>query len=160
MAFLLTVAVAVAIFGVLAAVSGPLRGQQLPEAATLIGGAVGVLLIALFAFAVHFRAVAGERAEEYAALLVSGLPRRALRRSLAVEQRAVLWHGLGLGTACGVALALAVLPWNPLAAAFVAAAAGGAAVLVAFVATMLVAGWATRAWLGRIDRGDHLRALL
>jgi hypothetical protein len=160
MAFLLTLAMAVAIFGVLAAVSGPLRGKQLPETAALIGGALGMLLIALLAFALHFRAVAGQRAEEYAALLVSGLPRRALRRSLAVEQRAVLWHGLGSGIVSGVALALAVLPWEPLAAGLVAAAAGGAAVLLAFVGAMLVAGWATRAWLGRIDPGDHLRALL
>jgi hypothetical protein len=160
MAFLLTLAVAVATFGVLAAVSGPLRGKQVPEASALIGGALGVLLITLFAFALHFRAVAGERVEEYAALLVSGLPRRALRRSLAVEQRAVLWHGLCFGIVSGVALALAVLPWQPLAAGFVAAAAGGAAVLLAFVGAMLVAGWATRAWLGRIDSGDQLRALL
>jgi hypothetical protein len=160
LAFLLTLAVAVAIFGVLAAVSGPLRNKQLHEAAALSGGALGMLLIALFAFALHFRAVAGQRAEEYAALLVSGLPRRALRRSLAVEQRAVLWHGLGFGIASGVALALAVLPWEPLAAGLVAAAASGAAVLLAFVGAMLVAGWATRAWLGRIDPGDQLRALL
>jgi hypothetical protein len=159
-AFILTVSVAVATFGVVAAVSGPPRGQELRSAATLIGGALGALLIALFAFAIHFRAVAGERAEEYAALLVSGLPRRALRRSLAVEQRAVLWHGLGFGAASGVALALAVLPWQPLAAAVAAGAAGGAAVLLAFMGAMLVAGWATRAWLARVDPRDQLRAPL
>jgi hypothetical protein len=159
-AFLLTVAVAVATLGVLAAVGAPPPGQAMPVAATLIGGALGALLIALFVFALHFRAVAGERAEEYAALLVSGLPGRALRRSLAVEQRAVLWHGLGFGLAWGVALALAVLPSEPLGAAAVAAAARGAAILVSFTCAMLVAGWLTRAWLGRIDPGDQLRALL
>jgi hypothetical protein len=161
MAFLLTVAVAVATFGVLAAVSGSPRGQDLTAAATtLLGGALGALLIALFAFALHFRAVAGERAEEYAVLLVGGLPRRALRRSLAGEQRAVLWHGLGFGTVCGVALALAVLPWRLLMATLVTAGVGGVAVLLAFLGAMLLAGWATRAWLGRIDPGDQLRALL
>ncbi|MBJ7614134.1 MAG: hypothetical protein JF924_17630 [Candidatus Dormibacteraeota bacterium] len=158
-AFLLTAAVAVATVGVLAATGGPPPGQPLAEVATLIAGALGALLIALFAFALHFRAVAGERAAEYAALLVSGLPGRALRRSLVIEQRAVLWHGLGFGIAWGVALALALLPSDPLGAVFVAAAARGAAILLAFTGAMVVAGWATRTWLGRIDPGDRLRAL-
>jgi hypothetical protein len=158
-AFLLTVAVAVGTFAALAALNQSRRPQP-PAAAVLIGGSFSALLIALFAFAFHFRAVAGERAEEYASLLLSGLPARALRSSLAVEQRAVTWHGLGWGAICAAALSLTLLPLGGLTADPAAAGAVFVGVLLAFLAVLLVAGWATRAWLGRLAPGNQLGVLL
>jgi hypothetical protein len=158
-AFLLTVAVAVATFAALAAVSEP-RRAELPAAAVLIGGTLSALLVGVFAFAVHFRAVAGERAEEYAALLLSGLPGRTLRGSLAVEQRVVAWHGLASGAVCAVALAVALLPGGAMAANPSAAGAVFGGVLLGFLAALLLTGWATRAGLGRLDAAEPRRVPL
>lgn len=156
-AFLMTVAVAVATFGILTAVSQQ-RQPSLPASAALAWPALGAVLIGLFAFATHFRVRAGERAEEYAALLLSGLPRRELRGSVAGEQRAVTWHALIFGGLCALALAVALLPLQTLLASSTAAGVF-AGVLLAFLVSLLGAGWVTRSGLGRLKPGDRPRVL-
>lgn len=161
-AFLLTLAAALGVLGPLAALAGPHLGPDLPGAAVQVGSGGAALLVALFVFAVHFRALAAERAEEYASLLLSGLPRRTLRRSLAIEQRAVIWLGLVGGSLVGVAAALALAPGSELAQDLAGpriSLAVIAVLLLPFLAGLLVAGWAVRAWLGRLRPGDQLRAL-
>jgi FtsX-like permease family len=159
LAFVLTLAVALAAFAGPAAASGEGRGPDLPAAGVLLGGGLAAVLVAVFAFALHFRVVAGERAEEYAALLLSGLPRRALRRSVALEQRAVTWQCLASGPLIGVALALALLPLGNLTRSAAMSVATPAVLLLGFLFAMLAAGWAVRARLGRHHPGDQLRVL-
>jgi ABC-type antimicrobial peptide transport system permease subunit len=126
----------------------------------VVVGAGAAIVIGLLGFGFHFRVAAGERAEEYAALVLSGLPPRAMRRSLALEQRAVTWQSLGFGALFGVALAIAVLPledlWNH--AAMGAEAVG--CVVVGFLVAVLVTGWGVRRWLGRVDLRRELRVLV
>jgi hypothetical protein len=156
-AVLMSVAVAAATFGGLSAVVALRPGRELPPAVVLVAGAAGALAIALVCFGLHFRAAAARRAEEYATLLLSGLPGRALRRSLAVEQRAVTWQGLASGTLLGVGLALAVLPLPSLTADLAAASLVVSVVLLGFLAAVVVTGWAARGWLGRLYSGSHLQ---
>src|SRR5439155_218713 len=83
--FLLAFAVAVATFGGVAAALGLEQRRELLVEAVVVAGAGAAMVIGLLGFGFHFRITAGERAEEYAALVLSGLPPRALRRSLALE---------------------------------------------------------------------------
>jgi hypothetical protein len=156
-AVLMSVAVAAATFGGLSAVVALRQGRELPPAVVLVAGAAGALAIALVCFGLHFRAAAARRAEEYATLLLSGLPGRGLRRSVAVEQRAVTWQGLASGTLFGVGLALAVLPLPSLTADLAAASMVVGVVLLGFLAAVVVTGWAARGWLGRLSPGSHLQ---
>jgi hypothetical protein len=160
LALLLSVSVAMATFGGLAAVVAVREGREQAPAAVLVAGAAGALAIALACFGLHSRAAAHRRAEEYTALLLSGLPGRSLGASLAAEQRAVTWQGLVSGTISGVGLALAVLPVPVLAADLGAAALVVGAVLLGFLAALIVAGWGARSWLGRLHAGRQLQVQL
>jgi hypothetical protein len=160
LAFLLTLAVALAVFGGMAATSGPHERADLPLAAALLGGGAAALVVAVLAFALHFRAAARARAEEYAALLLSGLPGRTLRKSLAMEERAVAWHGLLFGCLLGAALALALLPPWELGAAPLRSAIVLGALLLGFVTALLVAARIARGWLGRVDAAVQVRRVL
>ena len=159
-AFLVAFAASAATFGGVAAGLGFEQGREPLVLAVVAAGTLAVLVITLLGFGVHFRATAGERAEEYAALVLSGLPARDLRRSLALEQRAVIWQSLASGALLGVVLAAALLPLDQLRthAAIEAAAAG--CVLLGFLAAVLLTAWGTRAWLGRLDARRQLRVLV
>jgi hypothetical protein len=159
-AFLVAFAASAATFGGTTAGLGFAQGREPLGLVVIAAGTLAVLVITLLGFGVHFRATAGERAEEYAALVLSGLPAGDLRRSLALEQRAVIWQSLASGALLGVVLAAALLPLDQLRthAAIEAAAAG--CVLLGFLAAVLLTGWGTRAWLGRLDARRQLRVLV
>jgi hypothetical protein len=158
--FLLGFAMMAATFGGVAAVLGYEQGRELLVEAVVVAGAAAAALIALLGFGFHFRLAAGERAEEYAALVLSGLPPRAVRRSLALEQRAVTWQGLAFGALFGVALALALLPLADLRTHAASEAEAVGCVLAGFVLAVLATGWAVRRWLGRLDLRRVLRVLV
>jgi hypothetical protein len=158
--FLLAFAVAVATFGGVAAALGLEQRRELLVEAVVLTGVGAAMLIGLLGYGFHFRTTAGERAEEYAALVLSGLPPRALRRSLALEQRLVTWQSLAFGALFGVALAVAVLPLEDLWSHAAREAEAVGCVLVGFLLAVLLTGWAVRRWLGRLDLRRELRLLV
>lgn len=159
LAFLLTAAVAVATFGCVAAAEGPRPEPSPALIAVLLAGAGAALVMALIGLALHFRAVATERAEEYATLMLSGLPRRSLRRSIAVEQATVTWHSLGFGLLIGVGLSAALLPLDASTDDLAAGALLGC-LLVGYLAAVLVTGWLVRTGLGRLAPSKQSRVPL
>ena len=158
--FLLAFAVAVATFGGVAAALGLEQRRELLLEAVVVAGAGAAMVIGLLGFGFHFRITAGERAEEYAALVLSGLPPRALRRSLALEQRLVTWQSLAFGALFGVALAVAVLPLEDLWSHAAREAEAVGCVLAGFLLAVLLTGWSVRRWLGRLDLRRELRLLV
>jgi hypothetical protein len=143
-----------------AAALGFEQGREPLVPAVIAAGVLAALVITLLGFGVHFRATAGERAEEYAALVLSGLPPRGLRRSLALEQRAVIWQSLASGTLLGVLLVAALLPLDQLRMHAATEAAAAGCVILGFGAAVLLTGWGTRGWLGRLDARRQLRVLV
>src|SRR2546430_12951901 len=83
----------------------------------------GGLLLGLAGFGLHFRSAARRRLREYGGLFAHGLPPAQVARSVGAEQGATAGVAVIAGCALGVALALAVLPVPPPAAALAGLAA-------------------------------------
>jgi hypothetical protein len=103
--------------------------------AGLLAGAMGALILALSAFAFHFRWALRRRLVEYGGLFAHGLPSSQVSASLAAEQRAVTWSSLLVGGLLGVGLAVTNLPPPGGSPSNLAAIALGAG---AFLAALLV----------------------
>ncbi|HXM56091.1 MAG TPA: hypothetical protein VOB72_11930 [Candidatus Dormibacteraeota bacterium] len=126
---LLTLAAAGTVFGALAATAGP--GPDQPELRlglylAMGAGAGGGLLLGLAGFGLHFRSTARRRLHEYGGLFAHGLPPAQVTRSLGTEQAVTAGLAVVVGSALGIALALAVLPMPPPAGALAGLAAAGA----------------------------------
>jgi len=89
------------------ALRSPLR---LSLDAALVIGFVAALAMVVITFGLHFLAIARSRVSESAIMQANGLPWRVVDEGLLAEQLVVLAHGLVVGAALGVALALAILP--------------------------------------------------
>src|SRR5207248_11731624 len=77
-----------------------------PDVAVSLGvGFASSLVAAILAYALAFLLACRARTDDYAALLVDGLPATSLRQSVAIEQQTVLAEGLVVGVALGVVLA-------------------------------------------------------
>lgn len=76
-------------------------------AASLAIGFVSSLVTALLAYGLVFLVTCRSRVDHYASLLVDGLPADTVRRSVEIEQHAVLIDGLVAGVAIGLVLVLA-----------------------------------------------------
>jgi hypothetical protein len=157
--FLLVLAVTLGTFSALSAALGLRHGRDPASQAVLVVGSAVALLVAVVAFGLHFVGAARRRLQEYAALLLSGLPVGAVRRSLAVEQRTVLWHSLLAGALVGVGLALALLPTGELRTDLPTGVLALAAALAGFLALALIVAWSGRRTAARIDLGKELLLL-
>jgi hypothetical protein len=158
--FLLVLAVTLGTFSALSAALGLRHGRDPASQGVLLVGSAAAMLVAVVAFALHFVGTARRRLQEYAALLLSGLPVGAVRRSLAVEQRMVLSHSLLAGALVGLALALVLLPTGELRADLPTGALALAAALAGFLALALIVAWTGRRTAARIDLGKELRLLV
>jgi hypothetical protein len=109
--FLIVLAFAVAAYAAVALVDQFLQG---PGGALGVGIAVSLLIglasavaTALLSYGLVFLAACRSRVDYYAALLVDGLPATTVRRSVEIEQQAVLVLGLAAGLVIGLVLLLA-----------------------------------------------------
>jgi hypothetical protein len=109
--FLLVLAFAVASYAAVALVDQLLEGPRgalgVGIAVSLSIGLASALATALLAYGLVFLAACRSRVDYYAALLVDGLPATTVRRSVEIEQQAVLVLGLAGGVVIGLALLLA-----------------------------------------------------
>lgn len=78
--------------------------------ADLLAGFAAALALAVAAFALHFLVAVTGRQSEYTILDANGLEPSTVRRSLLIEQAALLGFGLVVGTVLGLLLAWVVLP--------------------------------------------------
>jgi hypothetical protein len=109
--FVLVLAFAVATYAAVALVDQLLQGPGgalgVGIAVSLTIGLASALATALLSYGLVFLAACRSRVDYYAALLVDGLPATTVRRSVEIEQQAVLVLGLGAGLVIGIALLLA-----------------------------------------------------
>jgi hypothetical protein len=109
--FLLVLAFAVATYAAVALVDqlleGPGGALGVGIAVSLTIGLASALATALLSYGLVFLAACRSRVDYYAALLVDGLPATTVRRSVEIEQQAVLVLGLVSGLVIGLALLLA-----------------------------------------------------
>jgi hypothetical protein len=78
--------------------------------AGLLIGFVAALMLAIFAFALHFFLATRARLDEYAILQANGLPQATILRTLHLEQAVILIYGVLVGAGLGLVLAWAILP--------------------------------------------------
>lgn len=108
---LLVLAFAVASYAAVALVDqlveGPGGALGVGIAVSLSIGLASALATALLTYGLVFLATCRSRVDYYAALLVDGLPATTVRRSVEIEQQAVLVLGLAGGVLIGLALLLA-----------------------------------------------------
>jgi FtsX-like permease family len=106
--FLVVLAFGIASYAAVALVdqllSGPGGALGLGIAAGLAIGFVTALATTLLAYGLLFLVVCRSRVDYYAALLVDGLPATTVRRSVEIEQQAVLVTGLTAGLVIGMLL--------------------------------------------------------
>jgi hypothetical protein len=109
--FLLVLAFAVGAYASVALVdqvlNGPGGALGAGIAVSLTIGLASALATALLAYGLVFLAACRSRVDYYAALLVDGLPATTVRRSVEIEQRAVLLLGMTTGLVIGLVLVLA-----------------------------------------------------
>jgi len=109
--FLLVLAFAVAAYAAVALVDQLLQGPGgalgVGIAVSLTIGLASALATALLSYGLVFLAACRSRVDYYAALLVDGLPATTVRRSVEIEQQAVLVLGLAAGVVIGLVLLLA-----------------------------------------------------
>jgi hypothetical protein len=145
--FLLVLAFAVASYGAVALVDQLLQGPGgalgVGIAVSLAIGLASALATAMLSYGLVFLAVCRSRVDYYAALLVDGLPATTVRRSVEIEQQAVLVLGLGGGLVIGLALLLAT-------ASGVGLGGQAGALAVAPQVASVIAGIAGTAGLGLI----------
>jgi hypothetical protein len=158
MALVLVLSAGIGVFAVVAFVVQLTQSPPVPQAvwagaeAGLVAGALGALVLALAAFAFHFRWAARRRLGEYGGLFAHGLPTRQVSRSLAAEQRAVTWSSLLVGGALGVAVALAPLATTGTSrASSEAVALGAGAFLAGLLVCTLVVGSLVRRLPARVN---------
>jgi hypothetical protein len=142
--FVVVLAFAVASYAAVALVdqvlNGPGGALGLGIAVSLFIGFASALATALLAFGLVFLAACRSREDYYAALLVDGLPATTVRRSVEIEQQAVLVVGLVVGLLIGLVLVLATASGIGLGgqAGALATAPGLAAVIVGAVVTAVL----------------------
>jgi hypothetical protein len=109
--FLLVLAFAVASYAAVALVDqlleGPGGALGVGIAVSLAIGLASALATALLSYGLVFLAACRSRVDYYGALLVDGLPATTVRRSVEIEQQAVLVLALAGGLVIGMALLLA-----------------------------------------------------
>jgi hypothetical protein len=160
--FLVVLAFAIASYAAVALVDQLLNG---PGGALGLGIAVGLgiglvtaLATTLLAYGLLFLVVCRSRVDYYAALLVDGLPATTVRRSVEIEQQAVLVLGLAAGLVIGMILLAAtasgiglggqagVLAAPPQPAAVIAGVGGTAA--LGLIGGLVIAGMVRRGIVG------------
>jgi hypothetical protein len=158
LALVLVLSAAVGVFATVALVTGLTSSLPTPAAVRagaevgLLAGALGALILALAAFAFHFRWAASLRLAEYGGLFAHGLATSQVARSLAAEQGAVTSSSLLAGCFLGVVLALAVLPLPDAPRATAEQVAlGASAFLAALLATTFLVGSIVRRMPPRVN---------
>jgi hypothetical protein len=158
LALVLILAAGIGVFAAIALVNALTSGLPAQPAVRagaevgLLAGSLGALVLALAAFAFHFRWAASRRLAEYGGLFAHGLATTQVARSLAAEQGAVTSSSLLAGGLIGIVLALAVLPLPgaPRTAAE-EVALGACAFLAALLAATLVVGAVVRRMPARVN---------
>lgn len=160
--FLVVLAFAIAAYAAVALVDqllgGPGGALGLGIAVSLSIGLVAALVTALLTYGQVFLVACRARVDYYAALLVDGLPATTVRRSVEIEQQAILVLGLAAGLAIGLVLLLATasgiglggqagaLAAAPQAAAVIAGVGGTAA--LGIIGGLVIAGVVRRGAVG------------
>jgi len=160
--FLVVLAFAITSYAAVALVDqlldGPGGALGVGIAVSLGIGLVTALATAMLAYGLLFLVICRARVDYYAALLVDGLPATTVRRSVEIEQQAVLVLGLAAGVVIGMLLLLAtasgiglggqagVLAMPPAAAAVVAGVGGTAA--LGLIGGLTIAGMVRRGVVG------------
>jgi hypothetical protein len=158
LALVLVLSAAIGVFAAVALVTGLTSSLTTPAAVRagaevgLLAGALGALILALAAFAFHFRWAASLRLAEYGGMFAHGLATSQVARSLAAEQGAVTSSSLLAGCFLGIVLALAVLPLPDAPRATAEQVAlGASAFLAALLATTFVVGSIVRRMPPRVN---------
>jgi FtsX-like permease family len=160
--FLVVLAFAIAAYAAVALVDQLLRGPGgalgLGIAISLSIGLAAALATALLTYGLVFLVACRSRVDYYAALLVDGLPAKTVRRSVEIEQQAILVLGLAAGLAIGLVLLVATasgvglggqagaLAAAPQPAAVIAGAGGTAA--LGLIGGLVIAGLVRRGIVG------------